>query len=49
MHGNSRAQKVISKHRVRKVRNNRVSKEKGLIKREERGHIGHEIREARGT
>ena len=49
MHGNSRAQKVISRHRVRKVRNNRVRKGKGLIKSEARGHIGHEIRETRGT
>ena len=31
MHGNSRAQKVILEHGVRKVRNNRVRKEKGLI------------------
>ena len=44
-HGNSRAQKVILGHRVRKVRDNRVRKEKGLIKCEVRGHIGHEERE----
>ena len=41
MHGNSRAQKEILGHRVRKVQDNRVLKEKGLIKREARGHIGH--------
>ena len=37
---------MILGHRVRKVRDNRVGKEKGLIKRDVRGHIGHEAREA---
>ena len=41
MHGSSGAQNVILGHRVRKVRDNRVRKEKELIKREVRGHIGH--------
>ena len=45
MHGNSRAQKVILGHRVHKVRKNRVSREKGLIKREAQGHIEREARE----
>ena len=42
MHGNSRAQKVILGHRVCKVRNNRVRKEKGL----EGGHTEHKASEA---
>ena len=41
MHGSSGAQNVILGHRVRKARDNRVRKEKELIKREVRGHIGH--------
>ena len=49
MHENSRAQKVILRHRERKVRNNRVRKEKGFIKREARSHIGYEARETRDT
>ena len=49
MHENVRAQKVILGHRVRKVQDNRVLKEKGLIKCEARGHIGFEAREAQGT
>ena len=49
MHGNSRAQKVILRHRVRKVRDNSVRKEKEFTKREALGHIGHETREAPGT
>ena len=60
MHGSSRAKKVILGHRVRKVRNNRVRKKKGLIKYKARGHmeqevretqehVGHELDGARGT
>ena len=45
MHGDFRAKKVILRHRVRKVRNNRVCKEKQLIKRKARRHIEHEARE----
>ena len=45
MHGNSKAKKVILGNRVRKVRNDKVHKEKGLIKRKARGHIEHEGRE----
>ena len=45
MHGNSRAQKVILGHIVRKVRNNRVRKEKGLIKRKVQRHIEQEAHE----
>ena len=48
-HGNSRAKKVILGNRVCKVRDNRLCKEKGLIKREARGHIGHEACEAQST
>ena len=44
MHGNARAKKVILGHRVRKVRNNRVRKKKGLIKCKTRGHIEHKAR-----
>ena len=33
MHGNSRTLKVTLGHRVLKIRDNRVRKEKGLIKR----------------
>ena len=32
-------------HRVRKVGNNRVRKEKDLIKRKTRGYIEHKVRE----
>ena len=49
MHGNANVEKVILEHRVCKVRNNRVRKEKGLLKRETLSHIGHDVREARGT
>ena len=42
MHGNSRAKKVILGYKVRKVRNNKLLKEKGLIKRKARGQIEHE-------
>ena len=60
MHRNSRAKKVILGHRVCKVQNNRVYKEKGLIKykawdhieheaRETQDYVGHEVRGARGT
>ena len=49
MHGNLRAKKVILGHRVRKVRDNRVRKKKGLIKRKARGHLEHEALEVRGT
>ena len=49
MHGNLRTQKVILGHRVGKVQDNRVLKEKGLIKCEAWGHIGFEAREAQGT
>ena len=45
MHGNSKAKKVILGNRVRKVQNDKVQKEKGLIKRKARGHIEHEGRE----
>ena len=45
MHGNSKAKKVILGNRVRKVRNDKVHKEKGLIKRKARGHIEQEGRE----
>ena len=45
MHGNSKAKKVILGNRVRKVQNDKVHKEKGLIKRKARGHIEHEGRE----
>ena len=45
MHGTPRPEKVILGHRVRKVRNNRVLKEKGLIKHKAQGHIEHELRE----
>ena len=48
MHGNSRAQKVILGHRVRKIQNN-VRKEKGLIKREAQGHISQNAGEVRDT
>ena len=34
MHGNSRTQKAILGHRVNKVRDNRVRKEKGLTRYE---------------
>ena len=49
MHGNSRAKKVILGHRVRKVQNKRVRKEKRLIKHKALGHIEHKVREAQGT
>ena len=49
MHGNSRAQKVILGHRVRKIQNNNVRKEKGLIKREAQGHISQNAGEAQDT
>ena len=48
MHGNSGAQKVILGHRVRKLRNSRVLKKKGLVKHEVRGHILQEAHEAQG-
>ena len=40
---------MILGHRVCKVRDNRVRKENGLIKREAQGHLGHKKPEARGT
>ena len=43
---NSRTQKVILGHRICKVQDNTVLKEKGLIKCNARGHIGHKAREA---
>ena len=49
MDGSSRAQKVILGQRLRKLQNNRACKEKGLIKCEARGHIGHEARETEST
>ena len=45
IHGNSRAQKLILGNRVRKVRNNKLRKEKGLIKHEAQAHIEHEARQ----
>ena len=45
MQENSRAKKVILRHRVCKVQNNRVCKEKGLIKYKASDHIEHEARE----
>ena len=43
MHGNSK------RHRVRKARDNRVPKEKRLIKREARRHIGHKAYDTQDT
>lgn len=45
MDGSSRAQKVILGQRLRKLQNSRACKEKGLIKCEARGHIGHKAGE----
>ena len=36
---------MVLRHRVRKVRNNRVRKEKGFIKHKACGHIKQEARE----
>ena len=46
MHGKSRVKKVMLGHRVTKVRENRVSYEKVLIKCKAQGHMGHEAPEA---
>ena len=48
MHRNSRAQKMTLGHRICKVQNNKLRKEKGLIAREVQGHIEHEARRAQG-